>query len=216
MSAEHTPAPNEPSSLRLVLTMGVAGLIAGLVLVGIYLVTLPRIQQNRWDALQLAIRDVLPGTESTETWVVRGDELAPYDGPEGQLPDEEAIYSGLTEDGTLIGFAVPAEGPGYQDTVGVLYGYDPVGEVIVGLAVLECKETPGLGDRIITDADFHANFQALAIGPEIVAVRGGREHPNEVDVISGATISSEAIVNMLNASTDTWSPRLSGFVEGDE
>lgn len=202
------PRQEEPSSFRLIATMGVAGLVAGVVLVGIYLVTKPLIDQNRYNDLQGAILDILPETGETRIWVLQGDELAPYEGPEGQLPEGEAVYASFDEAGQLLGYSVPAEGPGYQDTIRVLYGFDPVRQVIVGLAVLENKETPGLGDLIVDDPDFHANFEALAIEPGIVAVRDGRVEPNQVDVISGATISSEAIVNMLNASTQQWAQRL--------
>ena len=201
-------APPEPSSLRLVLTMSVAGLVAGLMLVGVYLVTLPRIQQNRYDAMQIAITQVLDGSESVETWVVRGDALVPYEGPPGVLPEEEAIFSGHDAEGGLIGYAVPAEGAGFQDTVGLIYGYDPVREVVVGMAVLECKETPGLGDKIIFDPVFLASFAALAVAPAIVGTKDGRAAPNEVDLISGATISSEAVIAIINDSIARWQPLL--------
>lgn len=214
----------EPGSFRLIATMGVAGLAAGLLLVGIYLLTKPLIEANQWEALQRAIlgdeedaahEGVLAGAESIDIWVLRDGKLAPYDGPAGQLPSEEAIYSGRDAAGGLIGFAVPAEGPGFQDTVGLIYGFDPVRQVIVGMAVLESRETPGLGDKIIFDENFHAGFEALAIEPPIVTVRDGRDAPNEVDVISGATISSDAVVKIINGSTTRWVPLLNELVTDD-
>lgn len=205
----------EPSSLRLVLTMTIAGLLAGLTLVGAYLLTLPRIQQNRYDAMQAAIRQVLDGTEEVRTWVVRGGALAAYDGPAGVLPEEEAIFSGHDGAGGLIGWAIPAAGAGFQDTIGLIYGYDPVAERIVGMAVLECKETPGLGDRIIFDPVFLASFESLAVSPPIEGTKSGREAPNEVDVISGATISSVAVVAILNDSIAHWQPLLREVSHGE-
>ncbi len=198
----------EPSSARLIGTMGIAGLTAGLVLVGAYLVTKPQIEANQWNDLQAAISQVLPGVTSTETWVVREGRLAAYDGPAGVLPAEEAIYSGKDGAGELIGYAIPAEGPGYQEAVKILYGFDVARERVVGMAVLESKETPGLGDKIIFDETFHAGFKDLAIDPPVVTVRDGRDAPNEVDVISGATISSDAVVSIINKSTQRWVPIL--------
>lgn len=208
-TAPDTPAtPPEPSSLRLVLTMSVAGLVAGLMLVSVYLVTLPRIQQNRYDAMQVAIRQVLEGTETVRTWVVRDGALAPNEGPDGVLPEEEAIFSGHDAEGNLVGYAVPAEGAGFQDTIGLIYGYDPMAAQVVGMAVLECKETPGLGDKIIFDESFLASFQALDVAPEIVGNKDGRQASNEVDVISGATISSVAVIAIINESVAHWQPLL--------
>ena len=45
---------------------------------------------------------------------------------------------------------------GYQDTIRVIYAYSFADRAIVGMQVLESKETPGLGDKIEIDADFVA------------------------------------------------------------
>jgi electron transport complex protein RnfG len=106
--------------------------------------------------------------------------------------------------------AITGEGPGFQDIIGLLYGYLPDKRVIVGMEVLESRETPGLGDKIYKDADFIANFLELAIDPTIVMVKKGRKSaPNEVDAISGATISSKAVVRIINESNEKWLEKLS-------
>lgn len=207
--------PKEPSSFRLIATLSVAGLAAGLVLVSIYLATLPRITQNRIDAINRAVFKVLPGTESVSVFEVSGGQVVPYSGPEGEVPEGDVVYGGVGADGTLVGYAVPAEGPGFMDTIKVIYGYDPNRRVIVGLEVLESRETPGLGDRIAFDPDFLASFESLEVEPEILGVKDGHG-PNEVDVISGATISSMAVVGLLNESTKKWVPILSGPASGAE
>ncbi len=198
----------EASSLRQILTLGVAGLISGLTLVGIYLVTLPAIQRNRAEALRAAVFEVVPGTTSIQPYELIDGELTLFEGGETELPEGEAVYAGFGDDGTMLGYAIPAEGPGFQDTVGMLYGFDPDNRIIIGLAILECRETPGLGDKIIFDETFHASFEALAVEPEIVTTKAGRSAPNEVDVISGATISSVAVVSALNQSVEYWMPLL--------
>jgi electron transport complex protein RnfG len=199
----------EPGSFRLVATLALTGLISGLVLVGVYLLTQPRILRNQAEALNAAIFLVLPGTVEIKTYVVRENELVFFEAPEGRLPTEQAVFAGHREDGSLVGYAVPADGPGFMDTIKLIYGYDPSRRAIVGMQVLDSRETPGLGDKIITDPGFHRNFEALAIEPEIVAVKkGAKEQPNEVDCITGATISSEAVVGILNKSSHQWAPLL--------
>ena len=71
--------------------------------------------------------------------------------------------------------------------------------------MLESRETPGLGDKINKDVDFLANFTDLAVEPTIVGVKKGEKaKPNEVDCITGATISSKSVIKILNTSTGEW------------
>jgi electron transport complex protein RnfG len=189
-------------------TLGIAGLSSGFALVGIHLITQPRIERNRAEALEAAIYHVLPGASSSQAFVLRDGELAPHRDPDGRLPDEEAVYAGYDAAGEPIGYAIPAEGPGFQDTIKLIYGYDPVRRRIVGMEVLESRETPGLGDKIIKDEAFVANFRDLAVTPELVAVKKRRTRDNEVDAISGATISSNAVVRIINQANARWLVRL--------
>ncbi|MDH3626675.1 MAG: FMN-binding protein [Acidobacteriota bacterium] len=203
------PRPAEASSLRLVTSLALTGLLSGLVLVGVYLLTAPRIERNRAEALNAAIFRVLPGTTEVTAYVVEDETPRPFVAIDGSLPHGEAVFVGRADDGRLIGFAIPASGAGFQDTIGLIYGYDPQRKVIIGMEVLDSRETPGLGDKIIVDADFLANFQALEVLPEIVAVKkGAKSDPNQVDCITGATISSEAVVQILNDSSRRWLPLL--------
>jgi electron transport complex protein RnfG len=201
------PAP-EAGPLRMLGTLGTAGFCSGLALVGIFLATAPRIERNRAEALEAAIYRVLPGAQTRKAFVVREGTLTPFEMPGNALPQEEAVYAGYDAEGTPIGFAIPAEGPGFQDIIKLIYGYDPSRRRVVGMEVLESKETPGLGDKIIKDLEFVGNFRDLAVDPQLVAVKKGRTHENEVDAISGATISSNAVVRIINESNARWLERL--------
>lgn len=195
---------------RLVTTLAAAGLISGLVLVAVYLLTAPRIERNRQEALRRAVFRVLPDAASFTG-------LAPSEGrlvPAESAEDGELVYEGRDADGRVVGHAVPAEGPGFMDTVSLLYGIDTRRGVIVGMQVLQSRETPGLGDKIAHDPAFLANFAALSYAPTIEPVkRGEKTAPNQVDCITGATISSEAVVDILNRSTTRWLPVLDGETE---
>jgi electron transport complex protein RnfG len=107
---------------------------------------------------------------------------------------------------------------GYQDVIGVIYGYSFAEEAIIGMQVLESKETPGLGDKIETDPAFLQNFERLDVSlvddlsevanPIVPVKHGEKTHPWEVDGITGATISSVAIAKILDASAQYWIPRI--------
>jgi electron transport complex protein RnfG len=100
---------------------------------------------------------------------------------------------------------MPAAGPGFQDTIGLLYGYRPGEKIVVGMEILESRETPGLGDKIYKDAVFVGGFSALSVEPQIVAVKKGTKSlPNEIDAITGATISSKAVVRIINETHAEW------------
>ncbi|MBK8999699.1 MAG: FMN-binding protein [Myxococcales bacterium] len=199
----------EPSSIRLAGTLAVAGLLSGLTIVLVYLGTLERIQDNRAAALQEAVYKVLPGTKKIEPFALTGGKLVPFTGKVGAPSQNPLVYRGLDEAGGLIGYAVPAEGPGFQDAVKILYGYDPKRRAVIGMEVLESRETPGLGDKIIFDPHFKANFVELKVEPKIELVKKGEKTaPNQVDAITGATISSRAVVTIMNKSNASWLPKL--------
>jgi len=197
---------SNPSSLRLVMTLAIAGLISGIAIIGIYESTLPTITANKARELREAVFKVLPGVSRMQALVSRKGALVVVDSPE---KDEPVIYGGYDDGGAFMGYAIPAAGPGFQDTIAILYGYKPAEQLVVGMEVLESRETPGLGDKIYKDAEFVGGFSALSIEPEIVAVKKGTSsRPNEIDAITGATISSKAVVRIINEAHTAWISQL--------
>ena len=189
-------------------------------IVVVFLGTAPAIKQNRATALQNAVFDVLPGAAFTQTYVFsedNGGALSLLNDGANQ-PIENVVYAGFDEQKQLIGVALQAHGQGYQDVIRILYGYSPQREQVIGLQVLESRETPGLGDKIDKDSAFLANFAALdaalsadkqSLQHAIEAVKTGEKvSPWQVDGITGATISSVAIADMLNSSAQLWAPRI--------
>jgi electron transport complex protein RnfG len=197
---------SSPSSLRLVLTLAIAGLVSGVAIIGIYEATLPTITENKARELREAVFKVLPGVSQMQALVYRDGELVVVEMPD---KDEPVVYGGYDEQGDFVGYAMPAAGPGFQDTIGILYGYNPAEKIVVGMEVLESRETPGLGDKIYKDAVFVGGFSSLSVEPEIVAVKKGtKSQPNEIDAITGATISSKAVVRIINEAHAQWSAQL--------
>jgi electron transport complex protein RnfG len=192
------------SSARLIGTLAVAGMLAGVLLVGVYQLTRPMILANQAEALQRAVLRVVPGAAATAGFELVEGELRPL--AAGAAPGEHPVaWAARDASGATLGYALAAQGAGFMDTIKVLYGYDPARQQVVGFAVLESRETPGLGDKIAFDPQFLANFKALAAGEALVAVkRGAKTAPHQVDCITGATISSKAVVKILNASLPEW------------
>nr|VFK26206.1 MAG: electron transport complex protein RnfG [Candidatus Kentron sp. MB]VFK30825.1 MAG: electron transport complex protein RnfG [Candidatus Kentron sp. MB]VFK75253.1 MAG: electron transport complex protein RnfG [Candidatus Kentron sp. MB] len=194
----------ESGALRLILTLTFAGLFSGLAIVGIYEATLPRITTNKARALQTAVFKVLPGIVSLREVGYLDGRLFAQESPSSNV---ESVYAGFDGEDHLVGYAIPGEGPGFQDTIKLLYGYRPDQGRITGMEILESRETPGLGDKIYKDQDFVASFRGLSPEPAIRAVKKGNA-ANEIDAITGATISSVAVVRIINETNARWLPRL--------
>ena len=206
MTARENTSTTAPGSLRLILTLAIAGLISGVAIIGIYESTLPTITANKARELREAVFKVLPGVSRMQLLAHRDGELVAV---QAAAKDEPVVYGGYDEGGGFVGYAIPGAGPGFQDTIGLLYGYTPAEKQVLGMEVLESRETPGLGDKIYKDADFVGAFSALSIDPEIVAVKKGtKSRDNEIDAITGATISSKAVVRIINEAHGEWAGRL--------
>ena len=135
-------------------------------------------------------------------------------GQEETNKDVLLIYAGYNSSNELVGFAIPGAEPGFQDIIGAIFGYDGAKKVIIGFEVLESKETPGLGDKIFKDAEFKTNFTSLVVDPEIIPVKKGeKQNDNEVEAITGATISSKAVVKLLNNTLDIWQEAIDNYIQ---
>lgn len=192
------------------------GVLCALLIVLTFEGTKPRIAQLRAEALEKAIFKVLPGITKTQAYQI--DENGRFIISDGKDKNTEIVYAGYDDQGRFVGVAIEASGQGYADIIRVLYGYNPSAQQIIGFYVLESKETPGLGDKIEKDETFLANFKALEVTltedlknlkNTIIPVKSGaKENPWEVEGITGATISSRAIGNLLNASANQWGPKI--------
>lgn len=208
-------APQLPPSRTLITTLGLIAMLSGFLVVLTYQLTLPRITQNKQDALEHAVFTVLPSAITRINYLLDESGLV-------ELPDEEFaranVFAGYNETGELTGLAMEASARGYQDVVKILYGYSLETQCVVGITVLETRETPGLGDKVDTDTAFLENFTCLdaSLNTEGTAVKnpihtvkhGQKTDAWQIDAISGATITCTAIGNALQKSTTEKLPLL--------
>ena len=77
-------------------------------------------------------------------------------------------------------------------------------ETIRGISIIHQEETPGLGGRIAED-DFLNRFKTKKISPTLTLLSPGKAvRENEVDGISGATLSCKAFVAIINSQTQKY------------
>lgn len=182
-----TQTPSWKLMLPLMLISGIAG---GLILLAVTF-TRPIIEKNKAIALQRAVVQLVPQVKGVTSWNQAGEVLK---------PGESAwFYLGRSETGEGLAIFIPVRGQGYQDVIVLLVAYDHRKGEILGFQVLESKETPGLGDRIEKDVDFVRQFHGLAFPQALsLAKRGQSKTSGQIDGITGATVSSKAVVRILN------------------
>jgi len=204
-------APPEVAAWRLFATLGVAGAVAGLLIVGAWLLTQPAIQRNKAERLRVAVAQVLRAPARFDTlYVVDGALTA--ERPGGRSGAEQ-VYVGYAADGRITGYAIDAAEPGFADVVRLIFGYDATTRQVLGLTVLESKETPGLGDKIERDTAFGGQFRGAAAPLRGVKPDRATGDPHEIDLITGATISSRAVVRIVNNALTRLEPAIATYAE---
>ncbi len=206
MTKINTSVEQEPSSQRLVFSMAIAGFISGIIIIAIYMLTFDTIKENKARELRQAVFKVLPNVQSMQKLYVVNNKLEVVD-IDGM--DDDMIFAGYNKENKFIGYAIQGKGPGFQDTVHVLFGYIKSQDVMTGMEILDSRETPGLGDKIFKDMHFVGEFMNLSMKKTIKAVKKGtKQHESEIDAITGATISSKAVVRIMNKAFERWSKYL--------
>ena len=203
------PAEQKVSTFRLVATLAVAGIMAGMLIALVNEHTKPIIDAYRAEQLRLAVYEVLPDAARYNTFYLVDGALSPALPAGAKQSDYKAVYAGYNEAGDLVGVAISRGESGFQDIVQVIFGIDPVSRKLSGMKVLESKETPGLGDKIFKDQAFVDQFFDGPEAPLVpVKIGAGKGLPNEIDTITGATISSKTVIRIINNALEEWMPIL--------
>ncbi len=144
-------------------------------------ITAPIIAENNRIKTEAAMRTVLPEAETFTKVGVDGVEEA---------------YIANASDG-LAGVCVVSVAYGYGGEVKVITGINANGEV-TGIDILSHSETPGLGANA-AKPEFTSQFDGKTknIGVSRVNASG-----NEINAISGATITSKAVTQAVNTALE--------------
>jgi len=113
------------------------------------------------------------------------------------LPGDRVAYKVFSGDGEHLGWVLRAAGDGFQDRIELLIGLSRDAGRITGLDVLDQKETPGLGSKIKEPPTFRQQFAGK---PTDKPLSVKAKDPTEMKIvpISGATVSSEAVSDIVN------------------
>ena len=147
-------------------------LLAAVLLLGAYNLTLGLRYENQEKELQTKMETLLPGSKTFTAEEYTGD-------------DQTIAYVYKGETGYVIGTTTA----GYAGTIRMLIGVHNDGYV-TGLQVRQMEETFGLGGEALTDWEFLAQF---------LRTEGDAAVGENIDAITGATVTSKAITRSVNS-----------------
>lgn len=113
------------------------------------------------------------------------------------LADGTSVVAALDESGNTVGYVVVNAAKGYGGDIAVMTGVDIDGKV-TGVNILSHAETAGLGAKA-AEQDFRDRFVGLIKGITVSKDKAGE---NSIDAITGATITSRAVVEAVNAAIE--------------
>ncbi|MHC4640690.1 MAG: FMN-binding protein [Planctomycetota bacterium] len=153
----------------------------------------PRIEQNRINKLNALAGCLIPEANDfvplenlgvvIEVMSLKGDKK------------KVDVYKAVTGE-ECFGWTINAVGPGFQDKIELIIAVDKDFEIIAGFDVLASNESPGTGDKIKGDK-FRNRFKDKPAA-KLELIQSGKAKDNEILAISGATISSEFVVKIIN------------------
>lgn len=153
----------------------------------------PRIEQNKINKRNRLVGGLLPEAKN----FIALDVPIEVESARGKKEKVE-VYKAMSEAGKCVGWSFNASGSGFQDKIELVVAIDASFEKLAGFDVLSSNETPGFGDQI--KYDYYRNQYKGAPAGELKLISVG--DPTKIDsqivAISGATVSSEAVVEIIS------------------
>nr|WP_294463642.1 RnfABCDGE type electron transport complex subunit G [uncultured Sellimonas sp.] len=186
-------------------------LISGVALGAVYQITKAPIANAQEEAKQEAYKQVFEDADSFEALDVDADEAAEAvkaAGVDDGATIDEAVEA--KQGGETMGYVITATDPnGYGGDIQVSVGIETDGTVN-GIAILSINETAGLGMKA-SEPEFYEQYSGKQTDHFYVSKDGGEGE--EIDAISGATITSRAVTGAVNASLGYFQNVLGGSVD---
>ena len=185
-------------------------LIAGLILGVVYQVTKEPIALQEAKAKQEACQEVFTDAAKFET-VDGFTEEAAFQVISSEYPEEDIyeVVKAVDESGESLGYVISVTTlEGYGGVIQFSIGIRNDGTVN-GISILSIAETPGLGMN--AESVLKPQFAGKTV-EKFEYTKTGATADNQVDAISGATITTNAIVNGVNAGLSYFMTELGGGV----
>lgn len=172
--------------------------VLGLVLGIVYNITKGPIDQVNYEKTQSAYKQVFADAASFEDYAGFDEAAAEALLAENGYADEiEAVNTALDANGNILGYVLTVTAKdASQSTITFSVGIQNDGTVN-GYSITSISETPGLGMKATEEA-FYSQFEGKNVD-SFTVVKAAPAADNEIEAISGSTITSKAMANGVNA-----------------
>ncbi len=179
-------------SAKLIIVLTLTAIISGAILSVLAGITQPIIDEYQTDVLKTAVGDVLPNINSYDIKII----------------ENTKFFVGKDRNNKPINVAFEAVGDGFQSKLKILVGMNLDMTKILSIKILSQLETPGLGTKIETDpgnkeddAWFGKQFINLNTSSSLTYLKNEKpdKSKGQIMAITGATISSKAVIDIINA-----------------
>lgn len=184
-------------NLKLGFILFVVTAIAGLFLGGAYTITKEPIEKQALLEKNQAMQEILPSAETFE--------LSKIELPEGTAIKE--VNEGL-KGSEVVGYAIKVTPKGFGGLIDMMVGISAEGK-IDGIKILSHGETPGLGANA-TNISFYGQYKDKSTESKLEVVKAGASGDNQIQAITGATITSKAVTSGVNEAIDFFTSNLKG------
>lgn len=183
-------------------------LVLGLILGLVYGITKPRIDAADLAAKQEAFQAVFEEADSFNAVDFDTEKAADLMTEGGFSDTIDDVEEALDASGNVIGYVITVTAKdGSQGSITFSVGIKSDGTVN-GYSITDIAETPGLGMKA-KDESFYSQFQNKKV-EEFVVVKTTAAADNEIETISGSTITSKAMANGCNAAIYYFNNALGG------
>ena len=190
---------------RPVIVLTVIALVSGLALSGVYAMTKDTIEDQKRAAQAASFLVVCPEADHFETDPAIDKAIADLNGGVygsgfGRVTINEG-FAALDAGGSTVGHALSVTtADGFDGNITLAVGIGADGAVN-GISFTELNETPGMGMRV-DESEFKDQFSGKAVSRFTLNKAGGSTAEDEIDSVSGASTTSGAVVNAVNAALD--------------
>lgn len=186
-------------------------LVLGLILGIVYGITKDPIDKANADTARAAYQEVFKNAVSFEAYEYDKDEANQIVADGGYKDTIDDIQSALDDSGNTLGYVITVTAKdGSQGSITFSVGISNDGTVN-GYSITDISETPGLGMKA-EDEEFYSQFQNKAVDAFTV-VKQAPSADNEIEAITGSTITSKAMANGCNAAILYFRNKLQGGAE---
>jgi len=164
------------------------------------------IKEQKINAANAARKAVLPEAETFDAIEIDSE----YSG-EGTSVRISEIYTGKT-DNDLVGYIFRILSKGYGGDIEIIAAINTEGK-IEAVEIGEHSETPGLGAKA-DEESFKDQYRGKSVEKPLVVVKGKASGSEQIEALSGATITTKAVTEAVNAAVKYYNSVLKTGGEG--